>query len=65
MSKMQYIQCIYCKYPMEIDLDFAIKNGRVFCGTCCKAFEVDFEKKKIKEDEDEIPDIPYFPDDGW
>jgi len=50
---------------MEIDLDFAIENGRVFCGTCCKAFEVDFEKKKIEEDEDEIPDIPYFPDDGW
>lgn len=63
-AKMQVIQCIYCEIPMEIDVEFAINNERVFCGNCCKAFDVKIDKKKIEEEEEDL-DFPDFPDDGW
>lgn len=46
----QPAQCPYCKYTVMIDLKWAEKNGRVFCGTCCKSFEI-----HIGEEETEHP----------
>lgn len=37
---VQTIGCPFCKYPVEVDMEWAARNGRVFCGTCCKAFDV-------------------------
>lgn len=34
------VQCPYCSAPVEIDITWARKNGRVFCCGCCKAFDV-------------------------
>lgn len=48
--KDEVAQCPYCKYPVVINITWAIKNGLVFCGTCCKAFPV-----RIGEDTKEKP----------
>lgn len=42
------IICPYCKYPLKVDVEFAKKNGRVFCNTCCKSFEVVLEEEEDK-----------------
>lgn len=49
---MNVVACPFCKYTVEIDVIFAKKNGRVFCGTCCKSFEI-----FIKEDEPETEEV--------
>jgi uncharacterized Zn finger protein (UPF0148 family) len=60
------ISCPYCKYPVEIDVEFTKKNGRVFCGTCCKAFDVklqDVPKKHFiteEETDDDYDGMGYF-----
>jgi len=46
----QPTQCPYCRYTVMINLKWAEKNGRVFCGTCCKSFEV-----HVGEEENEAP----------
>lgn len=51
MSKVQYISCPFCKSTVEIDISWAIRNGRVFCGSCCKAFDI----RVGEETEDEPP----------
>lgn len=52
---MELIKCPYCKGTIEMDEDWAKKNGRIFCPTCCKSFEVHIEEKEEKEEFD----------DGW
>lgn len=50
-SNIEHVPCPYCKYSVEINVRFAISNGRVFCQTCCKSFDI-----RIEEDEkEEIP----------
>lgn len=44
------IKCPYCKYNLEIDVKFAEENGRVFCGTCCKAFDIELREEETTED---------------
>ncbi len=51
MSKVQYISCPFCKSTVEINIDWAIRNGRVFCGNCCKSFDI----RVGEETEDEPP----------
>jgi predicted Zn finger-like uncharacterized protein len=41
----QEIQCPYCGAHFVVEKDWIIQNGRVFCGTCCKAFDVSLEKE--------------------
>lgn len=53
MSKVQYIPCLFCKSTVEINIDWAIRNGRVFCGSCCKSFDI-----RVGEEEDETPEPP-------
>jgi len=48
MSKFKNIDCPYCNSNVEVDIDFAKKNGRIFCGGCCKSFEI-----KIEDDKDD------------
>lgn len=48
--EMEYIKCPFCKSAVEIDVEFAAKNGRVFCNGCCKAFDVKIQK--ATEDDD-------------
>lgn len=38
-------QCPFCSAPVEIDIDWARKNGRIFCGGCCKAFDVTIQSE--------------------
>jgi transcription elongation factor Elf1 len=57
----EYVKCPFCKSVVEVDVAFAKKNGRVFCGACCKSFDIRIEeddepeepvKKPIKDDFD-------------
>ena len=50
MSKVQYISCPFCKSTVEIDISWAIRNGRVFCGSCCKSFDI-----RVGEETDDDP----------
>lgn len=45
----QPTQCPYCRYTVIVNVKWARKNGRVFCGTCCKSFEVHVGEEE-KED---------------
>ena len=47
---MENIKCPICKYPLEIDVEFVIKNERAFCGTCCKAFDIKIQRTKEEKD---------------
>lgn len=47
-KEYDFTKCPYCKSVVKIDIEFAIKNERVFCNSCCKAFDI-----KIGEEEDE------------
>jgi uncharacterized Zn finger protein (UPF0148 family) len=51
MSKTQYTACPFCKSVVEVDINWAIRNGRIFCGSCCKSFDI----RVGEETEDEPP----------
>lgn len=34
------LDCPYCNHNVEVDVSWARQNGRIFCGTCCKSFDV-------------------------
>ena len=40
------LECPHCNHPVTTDRDFAEMNGRVFCTTCCKAFDVKIRKSQ-------------------
>lgn len=43
-NKEQPVQCPFHKGVITIDPEWATKNGRVFCNSCCKSFEVRVEQ---------------------
>ena len=45
----QTVQCPFCGTTFKVDADWIVKNERVFCGTCCKAFDAKLEEEKPKE----------------
>jgi uncharacterized Zn finger protein (UPF0148 family) len=45
------LQCPLCGFPIIVARSWAIKNGRIFCDTCCKAFDVEIKQ----EERDSIP----------
>ena len=51
MSKIQYTGCPFCKQVVEVDISWAIRNERIFCGSCCKSFPI----RVGEETEDEPP----------
>lgn len=50
MSKTQYTACPFCKSVVEVDINWAIRNGRIFCGGCCKSFDI-----RVGEETDDDP----------
>jgi transcription elongation factor Elf1 len=42
MSSLTY--CPFCNSEVEVDQDWAEKNERLFCGTCCKSFDFNVRK---------------------
>lgn len=44
------IRCRLCNHPFTTDKQFAIKNKRVFCPSCCKAFDVNITETKEASD---------------
>jgi len=40
MDKLISITCKYCEETFSTPLEWARDNGRVFCPTCCKSFDV-------------------------
>ena len=51
MTDFYDIECKFCQNDiLQIPLDWIVKNGRVFCGNCCKSFEVRAEKE---------PELPF------
>ena len=37
---MVSLECKFCESEIEVPKSWIIHNGRVFCGCCCKSFEV-------------------------
>ena len=48
-NNTEYTKCPFCKSVVKVDVKFAIKNGRIFCNSCCKAFDISIEE------EEEVP----------
>lgn len=49
--KTQVMNCPFCNSILDVDIDWAIRNERIFCGTCCKSFPV-----RIGEDTTDKPE---------
>lgn len=58
------IRCIFCHSTIVVDKKFAATNGRVFCPSCCKAFEVVVDYNEYDSDEEcdieDKEDLDYF-----
>ena len=48
MTATQPTQCPFCKSIVLVNIRWAIQNGRVFCNSCCKSFDI-----HVGEEEDE------------
>lgn len=55
-------KCPLCKSEIDIDVEFAVKNKRVFCPECCRAFDVDISEKPKYE---EYSDVEYYDEDEF
>lgn len=51
MKKIEYTKCPFCGSVVEVDVEFAKSNGRIFCGECCKAFDIHIEDEPVKKQE--------------
>ena len=57
------IDCPYCSSNVEVNIEWAKKNGRIFCGSCCKSFEVkvpDYSWQEIPKKEtipEKLPEL--------
>ena len=54
-----YTKCPICDSIVEVDIAFAKQNGRIFCGTCCRAFDISIEEEK-PEKVIEYDDLNYW-----
>lgn len=63
---IEHTVCPFCKSIVEVNVKFAKSNGRIFCNSCCKAFDI-----HIEDDEPEEKKQDYTPpqtddyDYGW
>lgn len=46
MSETKVVECKFCDEDLVIDVEWAKKNGRVFCGNCGKSFDIVIEKEE-------------------
>lgn len=59
------VECPFCDTRTSVPLEWLKKNGRVFCPTCCKSFDIFIKEEDNKEDNEEDIDLtPPFYDDG-
>jgi hypothetical protein len=63
-KNIEYTKCPYCKSVVEVDVDFAIRNGRIFCNSCCKSFEIHVGKEEPppipKSKKEEVDDDGFW-----
>ena len=48
-SNIEYTKCPFCKSVVEVNVRFAKENGRIFCNSCCKAFDIMIEDDEPEE----------------
>lgn len=61
------IECPFCDTHTNVPLEWLKKNGRVFCPTCCKSFDILVKEDDNEDEEDNEEDIDLTPpiyDDG-
>jgi Fe-S-cluster containining protein len=46
------MKCPFCKSIIDVDIAWAIKNQRIFCGDCCKSFPVAIRGEEVEEKEE-------------
>jgi uncharacterized Zn finger protein (UPF0148 family) len=63
-TKFQHMPCPFCKSIVEVDIQWAMKNGLVFCGTCCKSFPVKVYEQEEAEVEEQMS-IPETVEEKW
>lgn len=44
------IDCTYCEHDIEVPLQWAVTNGRVYCPCCSKSFDVKVELPEVAVD---------------
>lgn len=44
------IDCTYCEHNIEVPLQWAVTNGRVYCPCCSKSFDVKVELPEVAVD---------------
>lgn len=50
------LECQFCNSIIEVPKEWVIKNLRVFCGSCCKSFDVRIQlEPEQEEEEDKTP----------
>ena len=42
----QTVKCPFCGNIFKVEADWIVRNERVFCECCCKAFDVRLEEEK-------------------
>lgn len=52
--KTQIMNCPFCKSIVDVDIDWAIRNERIFCGGCCKSFPIRVGEDTEDEKEPEV-----------
>ena len=45
------IECQFCNNIIEVPASWIKTNGRVFCDSCCKSFDVELEKESSEDDD--------------
>lgn len=44
------IECTFCEHDIEVPLQWAVTNGRVYCPCCSKSFDVKVELPEVAVD---------------
>lgn len=50
------VNCIYCGNSFDTSLDWVKTNGRVFCDTCCKCFDLKLDNVEEIDDNEATGD---------
>lgn len=45
MDQKIRISCLCCEGIVEVDKSWAETNGKVFCNSCCKSFDVEIQEE--------------------
>ena len=56
------VECQYCDCIIEVPKSWAIKNGRLFCNSCCKAMDIMIESKEEHKESEEKKNEEVNPD---